>query len=102
MQSTKTRPSVTTTHSLDEYIEKLTVYCGRDEKLTRACQLVWDLPESEEELPCGLDVALILAELSVDKTTLLVTLLGDFRRLHASGTTLHIMQFLRPINLRIL
>lgn len=79
MQSTKTRPSVTTTHTLDEYLKKLTVYCGHDENLSRACQLVWDLPESEEALPCGLEVALILAELSVDKTTLLVTLLGDFR-----------------------
>lgn len=79
MQSTKTRPNITSQYTFDEYLKKLTVYCGSDESLNRACKLIWDLPQSEVELPSGLEVALILAELSVDKTTLLVTLLSDFR-----------------------
>lgn len=79
MQSTKVRPDITHQYTFDEYLVKLTAYCGSNEQLTRACKLIWDLPPSEENLPSGLEVALILAELSVDKTTLLVTLLGDFR-----------------------
>jgi len=79
MRTTKPRLDITQQYTLDEYLKKLTTYCGSDEKLNRACQLIWDLPPSEQDLPSGLEVALILAELSVDKTTLLVTLLGDFR-----------------------
>jgi len=79
MQTTKVRPDITHQYTFDEYLEKLTAYCGSDEYLIRACKLIWDLPPSEENLPSGLEVALILADLSVDKTTLLVTLLGDFR-----------------------
>jgi len=79
MLSTRARPDITHQYTFDEYLKKLTTFCGNDENLTRACQLIWDLPPSEQDLPSGLEVALILAELSVDKTTLLVTLLGDFR-----------------------
>jgi len=79
MLTTKLRPDITHQYTLDEYLQKLTTYSGSDEQLTRACKLIWDLPPSEQHLPSGLEVALILAELSVDKTTLLVTLLGDFR-----------------------
>ncbi|MCW8935906.1 MAG: bifunctional (p)ppGpp synthetase/guanosine-3',5'-bis(diphosphate) 3'-pyrophosphohydrolase [Gammaproteobacteria bacterium] len=79
MQTTKVRPDITRQYTFDEYLEKLTAYCGSNEQLTRACKLVWDLPPAAEDLPNALEVALILAELSVDKTTLLVTLLGDFR-----------------------
>jgi len=79
MQTTKVRPDITHQYTFDEYLEKLTAYCGSDEKLVRACKFIWGLPPSEENLPNGLEVALILAELSVDKTTLLVTLLSDFR-----------------------
>jgi len=79
MQTTKSRPGITEQYTFDEYLKKITAYCGSDENLKRACQLIWDLPKSENDLPSGLEVALILAELSVDKSTLLVTLLGDFR-----------------------
>jgi len=79
MLNTRARPDITHQYTFDEYLKKLTAFCGSDENLTRACQLIWDLPPSEQDLPSGLEVALILAELSVDKTTLLVTLLGDFR-----------------------
>ncbi len=79
MRTTKSRPDITHQYTFDEYLKKLTAYCGSDEYLSRACKLIWELPPSEENLPSGLEVALILAELSVDKTTLLVTLLGDFR-----------------------
>lgn len=79
MQTTHARPDITHQYTLDEYLEKLTAYCGSDQDLSRACKLIWDLPLSQERLPSGLEVALILAELSVDKTTLLVTLLSDFR-----------------------
>ena len=79
MQKTKNRSDITKQYSFDEYMQKLTIYCGPDDNLSRACQLIWNLPEEDKGLPSGLEVALILAELSVDKTTLLVTLLGDFR-----------------------
>jgi len=79
MLTTKVRADITHQYTFDEYLQKLTAYSGSDEQLTRACKLIWDLPPSDQHLPSGLEVALILAELSVDKTTLLVTLLGDFR-----------------------
>ena len=79
MQKTKNRSDITKQYSFEEYMQKLTMYCGPDDNLNRACQLIWNLPVEDKELPSGLEVALILAELSVDKTTLLVTLLGDFR-----------------------
>jgi len=79
MRTTKTKPAITHQYTFDEYLQKLTASCGSDEKLIRACKLIWNLPDSEKNLPSGLDVALVLAELSVDSTTLLVTLLGDFR-----------------------
>lgn len=79
MQTTKSRPDITQQYTFDEYLEKITVYCGSDELLTRACKIVWDLPLAEKLLPSGLEVGLILADLSVDKTTLIVSLLSDFR-----------------------
>jgi len=79
MLNTRAHPDITHQYTIDEYLKKITTFCGSDQNLTRACQLIWDLPASEQNLPSGLEVALILAELSVDKTTLLVTLLGDFR-----------------------
>ncbi|RDH80769.1 MAG: GTP diphosphokinase [endosymbiont of Galathealinum brachiosum] len=79
MQTTHSRQDITRQYTFDEYLHKLTAHCGSDQKLTRACKLVWNLPPSEQILPNGLEVALILADLSVDSTTLLVTLLGDFR-----------------------
>jgi GTP pyrophosphokinase len=79
MQTTRNRPEITQQYSFAEYLQKLTAFCGSDQYLTRACQLIWDLPPAEEPLPSGLEVALVLSELSVDKTTLLVTLLSDFR-----------------------
>ncbi len=86
MQTTKARPDIIHQYTFDEYLKKLTAHCGSDPKLLRACQLIWDLPASQDELPNGLEVALILSELSVDSTTLLVTLLGDFRLNHAEFT----------------
>jgi len=79
MLNTRAHPDITHQYTFDEYLKKLTSFCGSDQNLIRACRLIWDLPASEQVLPSGLEVALILAELSVDKTTLLVTLLGDFR-----------------------
>ena len=79
MQSTKSRPDITSQYTFESYLQKLTAFSGADEALTRAARLIWELPHSEDDLPNGLEVALILAELSVDKMTLLVTLLGDFR-----------------------
>jgi len=79
MRTTKGKLNITHQYTFDEYMKILTKYCGSDEKLTRACKLIWDLPDSEELLPSSLDVALVLADLSVDASTLLVTLLGDFR-----------------------
>ncbi len=79
MQTTKSKQDITHQYTFDEYLQKLTAYCGSDAQLSRACKLVWELAPAEEPLPSGLEVALILSQLSVDKTTLLVTLLGDFR-----------------------
>jgi len=79
MQTTKSRPAITQQYSFDEYLKKITAFCGDDEAIERACRIVWALPDAEQPLPSGLEVALILADLSVDKTTLLVTLLSDFR-----------------------
>ncbi len=79
MQNTKVKPDIVHQYSFDEYLQKITAYCGNDPLIARASKLVWDLPQSKTPLPNGLEVALILAELSVDKSTLLVTLLSDFR-----------------------
>jgi len=79
MQTTKKTSDITQQYTFDEYMLKLTASCGADENLSRACRIIWELPPSDEHLPCGLDVALILAGLNVDVTTLIVTLLGDFR-----------------------
>lgn len=79
MQNTKARPGITKQYSFDEYMQKLTAYCGEDDALNRACKILWELPDQQQLLPSGLEVALILADLSVDKTTLIVTLLSDFR-----------------------
>ncbi|VAW65929.1 Inactive (p)ppGpp 3'-pyrophosphohydrolase domain / GTP pyrophosphokinase, (p)ppGpp synthetase I [hydrothermal vent metagenome] len=79
MQSTKNTTEITQLYTLEAYLKKLTTHCGADEHISQACELLWELPASEEILPGGLEVALILADLNVDKTTLVVTLLGDFR-----------------------
>ncbi len=79
MQTTHPRADITQQYTLDAYLKKLTAYTGSDTFLTRACKLIWNLPPPDTLLPNGLEVALVLAELSVDKTTLLVTLLSDFR-----------------------
>lgn len=79
MQTTKPKSDITRQFSFEQYLDKLTQYSGKDEHLSRACKLIWNLPATEDNLPNGLEVALILSQLSVDKTTLLVTLLGDFR-----------------------
>ncbi len=79
MQSTKPRQDITQKYSFDEYYKIISQYCGYDEKLELACKIVWELPAGEKLLPNGLEVALILAELSVDKNTLIVALLSDFR-----------------------
>jgi len=79
MQTTKKTLDITERYTIESYLEKLTAHCGSDKRIQQACELVWDLAPSEEILPGGLDVALILADLNVDKTTLVVTLLGDFR-----------------------
>ncbi len=79
MKTTRACQDITRQYTFDEYLKKLTSHCGSDESLSRACKLIWDLAPLEQALPSGLEVALVLAELSVDTTTLLVTLLGDFR-----------------------
>lgn len=79
MQTTKVKPGITQAYSFEQYLQKITAHCGDDDRLRQACQIVWELPPLEANLPSGLDVALILAELGVDKTTLIVTLLSDFR-----------------------
>ncbi|HED36213.1 MAG TPA: bifunctional (p)ppGpp synthetase/guanosine-3',5'-bis(diphosphate) 3'-pyrophosphohydrolase [Gammaproteobacteria bacterium] len=79
MQTTKAAPGITEQYTIKSYLEKLTAHCGQDERIEQACEILWGLPASEEVLPGGLEVALILAGLNVDKTTLVVTLLSDFR-----------------------
>lgn len=79
MQSTKVKPGITQAYSFEQYLQELTAHCGEDDLLRQACQIVWELPSPQSNLPSGLDVALILAKLGVDKTTLIVTLLSDFR-----------------------
>ncbi len=79
MQNTKTRLDITQQYTFEEYLQRISVYCKEDELLKKACIIVWDLPAEQRQLPSGLEVALILAELSVDKTTLIVALLSDFR-----------------------
>ena len=79
MQTTKPRTDINQQFTFDEYLKKLSSHCGPDENLSNACKLIWDLPPAAEELPSGLEVALILEKLNVDKTTLIVTLLSDFR-----------------------
>ncbi len=79
MQTTKQRKEITEIYSFDEYLEKLTVYCELSDSLLHACKIVWELPSAEKLLPNGLEVALILADLSVDVSTLTVALLSDFR-----------------------
>ncbi len=79
MQTTKPALDITEQYTIESYLEKLTAHCGLDKRIEQACEILWDLPPSEEILPSGLEVALIVADLNVDKTTLVVTLLGDFR-----------------------
>lgn len=79
MQSTKVKPGITQAYSLEQYLQKISAHCGEDDLLYQACQIVWELPPQENNLPSGLDVALILATLGVDKVTLIVTLLSDLR-----------------------
>lgn len=79
MQSTKVKPGITQAYSFEQYLKEISAHCGEDDLLRQACQIVWELPSPQSNLPSGLDVALILAELGVDKTTLIVTLLSDFR-----------------------
>jgi len=79
MQSTKARPNITEQYSFEQYLTKLTAFSGCDQNIIAACKQLWDLPSSEKGLPNGLEVALILAEFSVDKITLLVTILSDLR-----------------------
>lgn len=79
MRSTKARLDITHQYTIDEYLKTLTAYCGNNPSLTRACNFMWNLAPSEETLPSGLEVALVLSDLNVDATTLLVTLLSDFR-----------------------
>ncbi len=79
MQSTKDRLDITNKYSFNEYLKKLTVFSGSDQSIIHVCRQLWDLPASDKNFPNGLEVALILADFSVDKTTLLVTLLSDLR-----------------------
>lgn len=78
MQTTKSRPDITRQYTLEDYLKKLTAYCGSDDHFNRACKILWDLPSAEKELPNGLEVALILAELSVDKLRYLLLYLVIF------------------------
>jgi len=67
-------------YSMDEYVHKLTGKdLAADSALMRACEYIWAVQDKPTTMPCSLEVALILAELGVDETTLLVTLLSDAR-----------------------
>ena len=79
MQSTKSRQNITADYSFEDYLKKISEHCGQDVQLEKACHAVWDLPAGEDFLPSGLEVALILSKLSVDKSTLIIALLSDFR-----------------------
>lgn len=80
MQKTKPQLEITQRYSLDEFIKKIS---GKEpdpeSRLYKACQLAWSVQNIEMEKPSGLDVVLILHELSVDEVTYIVTFLSDPR-----------------------
>ena len=80
MQKTKPQASIAQTYSLDEFLSKLIgTNTDPENPVRRACEYVWSVHDKQSDMPSSLDVALILKELGVDKTTLVVTLLSDRR-----------------------
>lgn len=80
MKKTKPQPQITHTYSFDEFLVKLIGKNSDPENpVRRACEYVWRVQDARSDMPSSLEVALILAELGVDETTLLVTLLSDRR-----------------------
>ncbi len=80
MQKTKPQLGITQQYTFEKYLEKLTGSApDADSLIYRACRYAWDAQEIIDEKPNSLAVALILAELGVDETTLMVTLLSDCR-----------------------
>jgi len=85
MESTRQHNQVTHRYTLAAYLEKL--HRGpvvADSPLRQACELVWDLP-MDPDLPSSLDVALLLADLGSDETTLIVSLLSTSRLIATLG-----------------
>ncbi|MCW9014325.1 MAG: GTP diphosphokinase [Gammaproteobacteria bacterium] len=80
MQKTKPQPGIVHQYTVDEFLQKLTdKRLDENSPLRKACEISWSVQDKPSDLPSGLDVALILADLGVDETTLIVALLGDSR-----------------------
>ena len=79
MESTRQHNQVTLRYTLEAYLEKLhRGPVAADSRLRQACERVWDQP-LDPDLPSSLDVALLLADLGSDETTLIVSLLSTNR-----------------------
>lgn len=82
MKNTK-QQNITSQYSISEYINHLVSNSSHLHKssalLEKACQHVWDVQNVESKMPSSLDVAILLSQLSVDETTIIVSLLSDSR-----------------------
>ena len=79
MKTTRNHNLIPQQYSIDEYLERINGKpVATDSLLRKACELVWDLPPTDE-LPSSLDVALLLSELGSDEKTLTVSLLSTTR-----------------------
>jgi len=83
MKNAKQQQLVTSQYSVAEYIDMLITNSAHLNQhsvlLEKACQYAWDAQGVDSEMPGGLDVAILLSQLSADETTIIVCLLSDSR-----------------------
>ena len=83
MKNAKQQKNITSQYSVPEYIDHLVSNSShlhqRSDLLEKACQHVWNVQGVESAMPSGLDVAILLSQLSADETTTIVCLLSDSR-----------------------
>ena len=83
--------------SFQEYLDQLVNNSGHihavSDELNKACSYAWDAQDIECEMPTGLEVALLLSQLSADETTLIVCMLSDSRLRTAEFSALITKEF---------
>lgn len=83
MKNNSKLKNITSQYSFSEYIDLLVRNSShlhqRSPLLEKACEYAWNVQETESEMPAGLDVAILLSQLSADETTIIVCLLSDSR-----------------------